>query len=341
MSAPLRVGWYVHHHGHGHLHRALAVAEELHRGGAEVTVLSSREPTAHPAVADWVELPRDDDGSPHDVTAGGVLHWVPRHHDGLLARSARISAWLERHRPDVVVCDVSQEVALLCRLHGVPVVSVVQAGERSDLPHRVGLAAADALVACWPPAAGRLVTGLPDDVADRVVAVGGLSRFPVRTDRRTAREGGVLVLGGSGGDAWTPGQVRALAVAADRDVRVLGRERWDPRPQDALAAADVVVVQAGQNALAEVAAARVPAVVVAAERPFDEQRATAAALRLGPWPAVVLDRLEHDDWPTLLAEVAALDGERWSAWCDGDAARRFAAVVRRVGLRGLVVDGVA
>lgn len=337
MSAGLRVGWYVHHHGHGHLHRALAVASALAADGAAVTVLGSRPAEPHPAVADWVELPRDDDGDPRAVTANGTLHWAPRHHDGLRARMHAISSWIAATRPDVVVCDVSQEVALLCRLHGVPVVSVVQPGERSDAPHLTGLGAADALVACWPAAAGMLVDGLPAEVAARVVAVGGLSRFPVaRTgDRPAARDGGgVLVLGGSGGDAWTPDQLAALRQRAGRPVRELGGAAgWDPDPAAALATASVVVVHAGQNALAEVAAARVPAVVVPAERPHHEQHATARALATGDWPVRVLPTLAHDDWPGLLDEVAALDGRRWSAWCDGDAATRFADVVRTVGSR--------
>ncbi|MDQ1106587.1 hypothetical protein QE364_003970 [Nocardioides zeae] len=333
MSAGLRVGWYVHHHGHGHLHRALAVATVLAADGAEVTVLGSRPAEPHPAVAAWVALPRDDGGEVRAVTANGTLHWAPRHHDGLRARMHAISAWIATARPDVVVCDVSQEVALLCRLHGVPVVSVVQPGDRSDAPHLTGLRAADVLVACWPAAAGMLVEGLPPEVAARVVPVGGLSRFPVTAGTVTRRDE-VVVLGGSGGAAWTSDQLDGLRREAGRPVRELGGAGgWDPDPAAALAAAAVVVVHAGQNALAEVAAARVPAVVVPAARPHDEQHATARALAAGDWPVRVLPALEHDDWPALLAEVAALDGRRWAGWCDGGAATRFADVVRAVGGR--------
>jgi hypothetical protein len=333
VSAGLRVGWYVHHHGHGHLHRALAVAGVLAAGGAEVTLLGSRPAEVHPAVATWVELPRDDDGDPRAVTANGTLHWAPRHHDGLRARMHAISAWIAATRPDVVVCDVSQEVALLCRLHGVPVVSVVQPGDRSDAPHLTGLRAADVLVACWPAAAGMLVSGLPPEVAARVVPVGGLSRFPVVAEPR-GRGDDVLVLGGSGGDAWTADQLAALRRDVGRPVRELGGAgAWDPDPAAALAAAAVVVVHAGQNALAEVAAARVPAIVVPAARPHDEQHATARALAAGGWPVRVLPALEHEDWAALVVEVAALDGRRWAGWCDGGAATRFADVVRAAGGR--------
>lgn len=323
-----RVGWYVHHQGHGHMHRALTVAAELGRRGVEVTVLSSLPPDPRHD-GPWVVLPRDDGGpaAPDDATARGHLHWVPLHHDGLRARTHAISAWLAAHTPDVVVSDVSQEVTLLCRLHGVPVVAVVQPGDRGDAAHRLGLGVADALVGCWPAAAGGLVTGLPADDVRRVRAVGGLSRFPVVPAVRE-RSDEVVVFGGSGGTAWSAGDLAALRAGADRPVRVLGAAgAWDDSPFEHLRRAAVVVVQAGQNALAEVAAARVPAVVVPADRPHDEQRTTARALAAGPWPVRVLDRLASDDWPGLLGTVAALDGAAWAAWCDGGAAGRFADVV--------------
>src|SRR3712207_8569721 len=52
-------------------------------------------------------------------------------------------------RPDVLVVDVSVEVALLARLLGVPVVLVAQRGRRDDDPHRRAYAAAAAVAAPW------------------------------------------------------------------------------------------------------------------------------------------------------------------------------------------------
>ena len=86
----------------------------------------------------------------------------------------------------------------------------------------------------------------------------------------------------------------------------------------------MVVTHAGQNAVAEVAAARVPAVVVADARPFDEQQYTARALSAGgiavgldEWPAT-------ERWPGLLADAVALGGTGWRSWSYGDGARRAA-----------------
>ena len=56
-----------------------------------------------------------------------------------------------------------------------------------------------------------------------------------------------------------------------------GRRTPDPWPD--ICAADVVITHAGQSCVADVAAARRPAIVLPQPRPFDEQHATAETLR--------------------------------------------------------------
>jgi predicted glycosyltransferase len=320
------IGYYVHHQGKGHLHRAQALAAAL---DVPVTGLSSL-PAPTGWRGDWVELPRDDQADhPTDVTAGDQLHWVPRHDTGLRGRTAAISAWIERAQPRLVVVDVSVEVALLVRLHGVPVVTVVLPGRRTDPAHLLGFRVSDRLVAFSPPQV-RLEPGLPQELADRVVRVGAVSRFPVgAAPARTTGDRHVVVLLGQGGDAMTVAGAAALRrLAPDWRWTVLGgADGWVEDPLPLLRDADVVVTNAGQGSLADVAAVRRPAVVIPAQRPFDEQHTTASALAAGPWPALVLPAFPETGWPDLLERAAALDGSRWDRWCDGLAARRFADAV--------------
>lgn len=322
------IGYYVHHHGSGHLHRAQSVASVW---GEDITGLSTL-PRPPEWTGDWIQLDDDAPASTDaDVTAGGQLHWAPRGHAGLRSRMSALSSWLNDVDPTLVVSDHSVEVTLLARLHGVAAVSVVLPGIRTDSAHLLGYGVSDALVAVWPPTA-RIRTDLPHELSSRIRHLGGLSRFPAATHPSTppgTRH--VVVLWGSGG-AGPP--LDALRIAREQSPgwmwTVLGGESWNPDPFAALCSADVVLTHAGQNAIAETAASRRPAIVVPQARPFQEQHMTADALRDPTWPVLVLDAFPVRGWGQLLDHAARLDGHAWEGWCDGRAAERFVEVLREI-----------
>lgn len=324
------IGYYVHDHGSGHLHRAQAVASVW---GQAITGLSALpRPAGWPG--GWLQLDHDtpvQDPVASDVTAKQHLHWTPLKHPGLCSRMGAISAWITEARPSLFVCDVSVEVALLARLHGIKVVSVVLPGNRGDAAHLLGYGVSDTLVALWP-ASARVGTGLPTDLTRRIRHLGGLSRFTSTGEVLGSSRGRrVAVLCGSGGVGLTQDDLQAAqAQSPDWVWTVLGGTSWIADPFPAVCSADVVLTHAGQNAIAEVAAARRPAIVLPEMRPFHEQHMTAEALREQQWPAVILDEFPQRGWDQLLERADRLDGQRWSAWCDGQAAERFAQVLREV-----------
>ncbi|MCW2713421.1 MAG: hypothetical protein JWN88_468 [Frankiales bacterium] len=329
------IGWYVHDHGSGHAQRLAAVTPHLR---TPVTVLSSLAP--RPDVpGDWLQLADDlPTGHDTDVSAGGTLHWAPRHHRGLLERGAEIAGWVARARPSLVVVDVSVEVAVLVRSLGVPVVVAAMRGQRTDRAHATAYDLASALLAPWPAS---LPEPWPSSWLDKTWHVGALSRLDGRPSRPAPGGRRVVVLWGQGGGEVSLSEVRAAERATPGwswDVIGLPGGLWVADPWPLLQAADVVVTSAGQNALAEVAAARRPAVVLPQERPYDEQRANAAALsRAGlavvrqAWPA-------PEQWSAVLDEASALDGERWAQWSDGRGAERAAALLDEAALDGSAPD---
>jgi hypothetical protein len=279
----------------------------------------------------WIELERDDGVHPvRDPSAHGRLHWAPRHDAGLAARMARIAEWIDAARPAALVVDVSVEVAVFARLMGVPVVVRALPGDRSDPAHQLGYSLSDAILADWP-GLGQMASDLRP-WADRTQHVGGLSRFAGRpTAAQPQARPRVLVLQGSGGTTVTPADVAAAAAAMpDWDWHRLGPGTWTEDPWPELCAAQVVVTHAGLGALADVAAAGRPAVVVPEDRPHDEQRATARALA----EAGIAITSEHwpDDheWPDLLARAVALGGSGWHRWGTDGAAERAARVIEAV-----------
>ena len=315
------IGWYAHHQGAGHVTRAVAVAGAM---GADVTILSSgRRPSSWPPER-WVQLPDDAAPEGSDATAGGLLHWAPLAHDGFRDRMAVVAGWVTTRRPALVVSDVSVEVALLVRLLGVPVVVTVMAGDRGDRAHRAAYDAASALVAAWPPEGGpELVQGWDPAWDTKTTFVGAFSQFD-RAPLTPPSTGRVAVLWGRGGSPLNETDLRSAREATPG-------WRWascvDLSPDAVwaeLMAASVVVTHAGQNALAEVAAARRPAVVVALPRPHDEQGHLLGGLvRMGlvtgrtVWP-------DADEWPSLLGDAVARPAPQWGRWSDGRGAARLA-----------------
>ncbi|MEO5853942.1 MAG: glycosyltransferase [Nocardioides sp.] len=323
------IGYYVHHVGRGHLHRARAIAAEC---SVPVVGLSSLDRPPGWS-GGWVTLSRDDEAdAPRDVSAGGRLHWAPAGDPGLLDRMAALSAWMAEARPGLVVSDVSVEVAVLARLHGVAVASFVLPGRRDDDPHRLGFGVSSVLLAAWPTGVPGMVSGLPDDIEARMRHVGGLSRFaatPPPVQRRAGPWRVAVMLGRGGGSPGTAVLDAARAQAPDWEWTVLGGpSAWAEDPFPVLRDADVVICQAGQNSVAEVAAAQRPALVIPAERPHAEQVTTAAALASGDWPIEVAAAFPVDGWPGRLHRLRALDGRGWRGWCDGRAATRAAEVLQ-------------
>lgn len=323
------IGYYVHHQGRGHLQRAVAIAA---RAGTAITGLSTH-PRPQGWLGDWVELPDDAGAGPEaSPTAGGRLHYVPYGHEGLRTRIAGLSTWIGDTRPDALVADVSVEVAVLARLHGVPVLTMAQPGRRVDPAHTLGYGVSEQILAPWPAAAGPVWEADPAAVAGKVRHLGPISRFPVVTASPAPTPGAVLVLDGAGGPSLTAEVIRAQEAAAEWDWVHLGGPggSWSADPWPLLTTASVVVSHCGQGAIADIAAARRPAVLIPQPRPFGEQVAMAAGLRRLGVPALVLDGWpDPTRWPALLEHAESLDGTGWSAWNDGAGADRAAAALEQ------------
>ena len=281
-----------------------------------------------------VRLPRDDRAPTFsDPSANGTLHWAPVHDSGLRERMGLIAAWVTATKPNVMVVDVSVEVAMLVRLLGVPVVVMAMPGDRFDAAHDLVYQAADHILAAWP----RDLYEPPwlQEHSAKTTYVGGISRFDgrARTPRSPDRDPNVLVLSGAGGSTLVSEDVKRCA-AAHRQLRwaslgVPGGP-WAEDPWPALCTADVVISSAGQSSVADIAAAGRPAIIIPAGRPFAEQHATASALERGGtalvqhrWPAL-------EDWPLLIERAQAFGPEVWERWQTRGAAARAAALIERV-----------
>ncbi|MGJ0389375.1 glycosyltransferase [Microbacterium sp. CGR1] len=338
------IGWYVHHHGWGHVTRMQAIRPHI---DDDVTVFSSLpQPASLPARTTWVQLPSDSEpvvGSDGvhreahergDVTAGGALHWAPLRHPGHQARLAAMADWVAVHPVSAFVVDVSVEVTILTRLLGVPTVVFAQPGDRTDAPHRLGYDLADRILAPW--AAGTIEADGLADHDDRVHRVGAVSRYDGR-DRDV--DGRPDVDGDERRVLFLSRTLDAPRLAAT--IELLTADGWivdtagagdDDRVADVwplLCRATVVVSAAGQNGIADLAAAETRALVIAQDRPFGEQEHTARVLAALGLAVTV----REDATPTEVADGvrrAAAIAPGWQAWQATGAAARAAAAIEEV-----------
>ncbi|MDQ4038950.1 MAG: hypothetical protein M3313_11545 [Actinomycetota bacterium] len=363
------IGYYAHHVGAGHLHRAAAVAAHLGRG---MTVLTSAD--CHVSVNQVRLARDDDPPAEGDVTAGHSLHWVPVGHNGLRDRTSQIVGWTEEQRCSVLVSDVSVEVLLLTRLLSIPPVAVAMRGRRLDRPHALGYDVSCAIIAPWPRLThGRWPQRWLDKTVwvGPVSRFDGRARVPGRCQGPGRC---VVLMLGRGGDSMTETALSEAAAVPDTHWHLLGRppehpevstaeqhggssdrdgrdrdsvdrgssdrhatvERagWLADPWPVLCRADVVVTAPGDAAIADIAAAGRPLIVVPQHRPFDEQQAQAAALvrhwlclSVPTWP-------DRQHWPELLDRAQSLGGAGWSAYYDGLGSARMAAELLEIADRG-------
>lgn len=334
------IGYYVHHHGFGHLARALSICQQMHR---PVTVLTSRDvPDPHPFAA-VVKLPRDDSAPQvSEPTAHGALHWAPHHDPGLTSRMDAIARWVADAQPEAIVTDVSVEVSVFVRLLGVPVIVMALPGKRIDAPHLLVHRLADHIVATWPKEL--CVPPWLRSYQDKTSYVGGISRFDGRENPATAapahREPSspttVLLLGGANGlGAGLDTLQDRAAPQSGVTWTTLGTSQtdWTDDPWPQICSADVIVTHAGQSAIADVAAAQRPAVIIPQPRPFDEQHATARVLRQYRLAVVTRHWPDQRAWPALLTHAQAGDPQKWRRWNVRGAAARAADAIEATARR--------
>lgn len=158
----MRLGYYAHHHGSGHCRQIDKLAALLPtEARQQLTVFTSVTSDAYMFAAideaQVVRLPAEDERA-DDVLAGRAgqywqpasLHYSPVGNSDIQQRSHKILDTIYQRRIDLMIIDVSVEVAMLCRAASVPYLYVRLPGLRDDEPHLNAFAGALALLTPYP-----------------------------------------------------------------------------------------------------------------------------------------------------------------------------------------------
>ena len=158
----MRLGYYAHHHGSGHCRQIDKLAALLPtEARQQLTVFTSLTSDTYTFAAideaQVVRLPAEDERA-DDVLAGRAgqnwqpasLHYSPVGNSDIQQRSHKILDTIYQCHIDLMIIDVSVEVAMLCRAASVPYLYVRLPGIRDDEPHLNAFAGALALVVPYP-----------------------------------------------------------------------------------------------------------------------------------------------------------------------------------------------
>lgn len=158
----MRIGYYAHHHGSGHCRQADKLATLLPLELREQMIVFTSLPIDgyHFSSINDEQIVRlnAEDQLPGDVLPGRAgdywqpssLHYSPVGNLNVQTRSWQVLNEIRQRQIDLMIIDVSVEVAMLCRAASVPYLYVRLAGERDDEPHLNAFAGALGLLAPYP-----------------------------------------------------------------------------------------------------------------------------------------------------------------------------------------------
>ncbi len=316
----MRIGYYAHHHGSGHCRQIDKLAALLPiQKRQQLTVFTSLAPDAYAFTAiDEQQIVRlyPEDERIDDVLKGRAgeywqpasLHYSPIGNADIQKRSHQILNTIVHRKIDLMIIDVSVEVAMLCRTASVPYLYVRLPGLRDDMPHINAFAGALALLAPYPQAIEAAMT--PSWVCQKTVYLDFITLTKNNTSSHqdfiktlttltVDHPNGsnsfitnpiITVIKGYGGheaiDAKLP-ELRRLLPSAfiislgpiDNDMRAyvdIATHVEDVTPF--MYHSDYLLMACGLNAVAQAYYCATPLVVLPDERPHQEQATMAQAL---------------------------------------------------------------
>jgi len=313
----MRIGYYAHHHGSGHCRQADKLAALLPKPArAQFTVFTSVSAADYTFnsidEAQVIRLAPEDERA-DDVLKGRAgpywqpesLHYSPVGNRDIQARSYQLIQALHARQIDLMIIDVSVEIAMLCRTISMPYLYVRLTGVRDDTPHVGAFAGALAMLAPYPRALEAADT--PAWMPKKSLYLDFIGTAPstdltrpeflslindLTDDVQPYREDApiITVIKGYGGhqaiDARLP-KLRALLPDAfivslgpiDDNLRHLvdiATQVKDVRPF--IVHSDALLMACGLNSIAQVYYEQTSLIVQPDARPHDEQVATANAL---------------------------------------------------------------
>lgn len=285
------IGYYAHSHGSGHSRYANLFSRLA--PGAVTIFTDSRFPFDSPA--DVVHLDNENpDGTQLNRTTYSepdCLHYAPVGMSKITERNKRILEGILERGIQLMIVDVSVEMASLMRVSSVPYAYVRLMGKRDDTAHTCAYQGALFLLAFYPKELEPEET--PDWVVQKTVYLNFLTERPKFRTRQSLDlpQNYVLYMQGLGGHDDAPELIEKIAeYLSPRPLLTIGPLMRSPQvsnliqlglvsdAQGFIAGAEIVIASCGMNTVTEIFCHRKKYLMHPQKRPYHEQYFMAKSL---------------------------------------------------------------
>lgn len=285
------IGYYAHQHGSGHCNYA-----EIFSGifKKEMAIFTSYE-YDFSGKSKLIKLADENpDGSVfprNQISPPGYLHYSPVGQNSIRKRSLQLLQSIVEMEIDLLIVDVSAEIAALSRASSIPYAYVRLPGDRNDLAHLEAFKGAVFTLAYFPESFE--IPSTPAWLRKKTIYLGFLSReiFRANIEKTRKKIDKITVLSGKGGNENLQNSIPFLLRRfPEAQIGLLGEyneildnDSLDYKgfindPETEIHNSDLVVSNCGLNTVSEVIQLQIPYVSIPEHRPFEEQQIMAEIL---------------------------------------------------------------
>ncbi len=285
------IGYYAHQHGSGHCN----YAEIFSKIFIEEMVIFTSYEYDFSGKSKLIKLADENpDGSyfkQNQIAPPGYLHYSPVGQKSIKKRSLQLLQNIVEMKIDLLIVDVSAEIAALARASSIPYAYVRLPGERNDSAHLEAFKGAVFTLAYFPESFE--ISTTPEWLRKKTIYLGFLSRkiSGMNDEKPETKIKKITVLSGKGGnenlqnaiplllEKFTYARIILLGEYEEiRDNDRLEYKGFINDPEKEIQNSDLVVANCGLNTVSELSQLQIPYVAIPESRPFEEQEIMAEIL---------------------------------------------------------------
>lgn len=280
------IGYYAHSHGNGHCNYARLFASVRPKYSIILTDRKYNFKSLNhiPLVNEHCT---GDEWDRTEYKEPGYLHYAPIGLRNITERNIQILQTIKDHNIELMIIDVSVEVAALMRVSSIPYAYVRMMGNRNDSGHIQAYEGASFLLAYYPEVLEPKST--PQWIREKTIYLGFVTDLEKPKSSSLPDIYAVLIMG-QGGHSISNSLLDHLSkTLGNKKLHVIGDckktdhsnliyKGFVNNVSDYIQSSNIIIAACGSNLTSEILAQGKPFLILPQERPYEEQKVFAEAL---------------------------------------------------------------